>query len=141
VSLSSVAAAPASHCGAAARDSEPLAAGQGQRRGSGREGRARQGHSCAQLGRYEEAIEHLSQAYTLTQDPSLLFSLGQAHRLAGQPDKALASYSSFLRAAGSMPKYRTQLERATAEIEAITSTRACSIGRRSGPLKKGRWTI
>ena len=80
------------------------------------------------LGRYEEAIEHLSQAYTLTQDPSLLFSLGQAHRLAGQPDKALASYSSFLRAAGSMPKYRTQLERATAEIEAITST-SCLLNR------------
>ena len=80
------------------------------------------------LGRYEEAIEHLSQAYTLTQDPSLLFSLGQAHRLAGQPDKALASYSSFLRAAGSIPKYRAQLERATAEIEAITAT-SCLLNR------------
>jgi Tetratricopeptide repeat len=73
------------------------------------------------LGRYDEAIEHLSQAYTLTQDPMLLYSLGQAYRLAGKPEKALASYSSFLRAAGSMPKYRTQLERATAEIETITS--------------------
>jgi len=80
------------------------------------------------LGRYEEAIEHLSQAYTLTQDPTLLFSLGQAHRLAGQPDKALASYSSFLRAAGSIPKYRAQLERATAEIEAITAT-SCLLNR------------
>jgi hypothetical protein len=73
------------------------------------------------LGRYDEAIEHLSQAYTLTQDPMLLYSLGQAYRLAGKPEKALASYSSFLRAAGSMPKYRTQLERAAAEIETITS--------------------
>ena len=81
-----------------------------------------QGMVALNLGRYDEAIEHLSQAYTLTQDPTLLFSLGQAYRLAGQPDKALASYSSFLRAAGSMPKYRTQLERATAEIESITAT-------------------
>ncbi|MGB8295469.1 MAG: tetratricopeptide repeat protein [Polyangia bacterium] len=80
------------------------------------------------LGRYEEAIEHLSQAYTLTQDPPLLFSLGQSYRLAGQPDKALAAYSSFLRAAGSMPKYRAQLERATAEIESITAT-SCLVKR------------
>ena len=80
------------------------------------------------LGRYEEAIEHLSQAYTLTQDPLLLFNLGQAYRLAGQPDRALASYSSFLRAAGSMPKYRTQLERATAEIETIAAT-SCQVKR------------
>jgi hypothetical protein len=73
------------------------------------------------LGHYDEAIEHLSQAYTLTQDPGLLFTLGQAYRLAGKPEKALAAYSAFLRAVGSAPKYRAQLERAAAEIEAVTS--------------------
>ncbi len=73
------------------------------------------------LGQYDEAIEHLSQAYALTQDPILLYSLGEAYHLAGKPEKALASYSSFLRAAGSTPKYRAQLERAAAEIETIAS--------------------
>jgi len=73
------------------------------------------------LGRYDEAVEHLSQAYSLTQDPVLLFSLGQAYRLAGKPEKALASYSAFLRAARPSGKYRAQIERAAAEIETITS--------------------
>jgi len=96
-----------------------LAKGSGESSAAGAE-RAK-GMVALNLGRYEEAIEHLSQAYTLTQDPLLLYSLGQAYRLAGKPEKALAAYSSFLRAAGSTPKYRTQLERATAEIETITS--------------------
>ena len=96
-----------------------LAKGSGESSVAGAE-RAK-GMVALNLGRYDEAIEHLSQAYTLTQDPMLLYSLGQAYRLAGKPEKALASYSSFLRAAGSLPKYRTQLERAAAEIETITS--------------------
>ena len=96
-----------------------LAKGSGESSVAGAE-RAK-GMVALNLGQYDEAIEHLSQAYTLTQDPMLLYSMGQAYRLAGKPEKALASYSSFLRAAGSMPKYRTQLERATAEIETITS--------------------
>jgi tetratricopeptide (TPR) repeat protein len=77
------------------------------------------------LGQYEEAIDHFSQAYTLTQDPILLFNLGQAFRLAGKPDKAVASYSSFLRAAGPGTKYRAQFDRAAAEIETITPTLVC----------------
>jgi len=77
------------------------------------------------LGQYEDAIEQFSQAYALTQDPILLYSLGQAYRLAGKPDKAVASYSSFLRAAGPGTKYRAQFERAAAEIETITPTLVC----------------
>jgi tetratricopeptide (TPR) repeat protein len=73
------------------------------------------------LGRYEEAIEHLSQAYALTQDPTLLFSLAQAYRLSSKPEKSLAAYSAFLRAAPASPKYRAQVERAASEIEALTS--------------------
>ncbi|MGA9657324.1 MAG: tetratricopeptide repeat protein, partial [Polyangia bacterium] len=80
-----------------------------------------QGMVALNLGRYDEAIEHLSQAYTLTQDPALLFSLGQAYRLAGKPEKALATYSSFLRVAGPGAKNRAQVERAASEIETITS--------------------
>jgi hypothetical protein len=78
------------------------------------------------LGQYDEAIGHFSQAYALTEDPILLFNLGQAFRLAGRPDKAVASYASFLRAAGPGTKYRAQFERAAAEIETITPTLVCS---------------
>jgi len=77
------------------------------------------------LGQYDEAIEHFSRAYALTQDPILLFNLGQAFRLAGKPDRAVASYSSFLRAAGPGTKYKTQFERAATEIETITPNLVC----------------
>ena len=111
-----------------------LAKGSGENPLAGAE-RAK-GTVALNLGRYDEAIEHLSQAYTLTQDPMLLYSLGQAYRLAGKPEKALASYSSFLRAAGAMPKYRTQLERAAAEIETITSFVLNRPGERAGQDKQ-----
>ena len=80
-----------------------------------------QGTVAVNLGRYDEAVEHFSRAYSATQDPMLLFSLAQAYRLGGKADKALAAYSSFLRAAAGAPKYRGQIERAASEIESITS--------------------
>jgi tetratricopeptide (TPR) repeat protein len=88
------------------------------------------------LGQYEEAVEHFSQAYALTQDPILLFSLGQAFRLAAKPDKAVAAYSSFLRAAGPGTKYKAQFERAAAEIETITPTLVCPPKERAGTGKQ-----
>ena len=73
------------------------------------------------LGRYDEAAQHFEAAYTLTQDPTLLFSLGQAYRLAGKPEKALAAYNSFLRASTYSPKNRVQYEVTASEIAVITS--------------------
>jgi len=66
VSLSSVVAAPAPRCGAAARDSEPLGAGRGKGEDPVAKAERAKGIVALNLGRYEEAIEHLSQAYTLT---------------------------------------------------------------------------
>jgi tetratricopeptide (TPR) repeat protein len=73
------------------------------------------------LGRYDEAAQHFEAAYTLSQDPTLLFSLGQAYRLAGKPEKALAAYNSFLRASTYSPKNRVQYEITASEIAVITS--------------------
>jgi hypothetical protein len=73
------------------------------------------------LGRYDAAVEHFARAYSLSQDPEILFHLAQAYRLGDKPDKALATYSAFLRAAGARAKYRSQIERAAVEIELITS--------------------
>jgi hypothetical protein len=58
--------------------------------------------------------------------------LGQAFRLAAKPDKAVAAYSSFLRAAGPGTKYKAQFERAAAEIETITPTLVCPPKERVG---------
>jgi tetratricopeptide (TPR) repeat protein len=105
--------------------SQALSGGSAYGRGSGENESARSERSQAtvavNLGRYDEAAEHFSNAYSLTQDPTLLFGLAQAYRLAGKPEKALAAYSAFLRAASSSPKLRPQIERAAAEIESITS--------------------
>jgi tetratricopeptide (TPR) repeat protein len=79
------------------------------------------GTVAVNLGNYPDAIEHFSRAYSVNQDPLLLFSLAQAYRLAVKPEKALATYSAFLRAVGNSPKYRGQIERAADEIESITS--------------------
>ena len=87
------------------------------------------------LGQYDEAIDHFSEAYALTQDPILLFNLGQAYRLAGRADKSLSSYSSFLRAAGGSAKYRAQLDRAATEIETIAPTLVCRPADRVGAGK------
>ena len=73
------------------------------------------------LGKYDEAVEHFSRAYSIVQDPALLFSLAQAYRIGGKADKALAAYSAFLRAVGNNNKYRGQIERAADEIESLTS--------------------
>lgn len=73
------------------------------------------------LGKYDDAVEHFARAYSIGQDPALLFSLAQAYRLGGKADKALATYSAFLRAVGNNSKYRGQVERAADEIESLTS--------------------
>ena len=80
-----------------------------------------QGTVALNLGNYDEAVEHFSRAYGLSEDAALLFRLAQAYRLGGKADKALATYSAFLRAVGGSPKYRVQIERAAAEIESMTS--------------------
>jgi tetratricopeptide (TPR) repeat protein len=79
------------------------------------------GTVAVNLGNYAEAIEQFSRAYSLNQDPLLLFSLAQAYRLAVKPEKAIATFSAFLRAVGNSPRYRGQIERAADEIESITS--------------------
>lgn len=49
------------------------------------------------LGKYDDAAKEYEAAYEQTLDPNLLFNLGQAYRLAGNREKALTAYRSFLR--------------------------------------------
>jgi hypothetical protein len=77
------------------------------------------------LGNYDEAASRYEAAYRLVQDPALLYNIGQAYRLAGRTEKALAAYKGFLRTAPPEDPNRapvggriTELERAMRASEA-----------------------
>jgi tetratricopeptide (TPR) repeat protein len=57
----------------------------------------RRGKKAYDLGHYNEAAREYEQAYEAKESPALLYNLGQAYRLGGQPEKALAAYRAFLR--------------------------------------------
>jgi len=80
-----------------------------------------EGTVALNLGRYDDAAEHFEEAYGLSQDPILLFYLGQAYRLGGKPEKALSAYNAFLRSSSPNSKNREQYERAAADIELIAT--------------------
>lgn len=51
------------------------------------------------LGKYAEAAKEYEAAYEQTLDPNLLFNIAQAYRLAGDREKAIMAYRSFIRSA------------------------------------------
>jgi tetratricopeptide (TPR) repeat protein len=69
------------------------------------------------LGRYVEAANEYEAAYETTLDPNLLFNVGQAWRLASEPQKALTAYRSYLRSAPNGERRETA-EAKIREIEA-----------------------
>jgi tetratricopeptide (TPR) repeat protein len=56
-----------------------------------------EGRALYDLGHYAQAIEKFEAAYRRSQDPTLLFNIAQAHRLAGDCPRALENYQHFLR--------------------------------------------
>lgn len=84
-----------------------------------REARER-GIVALNLGRYDEAAKELENAYELSRDPNILFSLVTAYRLAGKPELALRLCASFLRSTEALTaRNRPQIERTVAELEII----------------------
>jgi tetratricopeptide (TPR) repeat protein len=72
------------------------------------------------LGRYDDAVKLLERAYELSRDPAILFDLVQAHRLIGNPERALVLCASFLRTAPALtPRNREQIERTVSELNII----------------------
>jgi tetratricopeptide (TPR) repeat protein len=72
------------------------------------------------LGRYDDAVKLLEQAYESSRDPAILFDLVQAHRLNGNPERALILCASFLRTAPALsPRNREQIERTVSELNII----------------------
>lgn len=51
------------------------------------------------LGKYAEAAQEYETAYVQTLDANMLFNIGQSYRMAGDREKALTAYRSFIRSA------------------------------------------
>ena len=70
------------------------------------------------LQRYSEAAHEYEAAYEAKDDPALLFNIGQAYRLAGDYQKAMGAYKSYLRRSPH-PKNRAELETRIAELQKL----------------------
>jgi hypothetical protein len=83
----------------------------------------RKGTLAYNLGHYEQAAAEFEAAYLLVADPSYLFNIGQAFRLAGVPEKALIAYRSYLRTSLTNAPSRAQSQERVRELEALIATR------------------
>ena len=75
---------------------DPLAAGPKPVFASAEEG-YRAGQRAYDLGSYDDAIRAFSAAYELMSHPSFLYNIAQAHRLRGDPRRAIFFYRAYLR--------------------------------------------
>lgn len=77
------------------------------------------------LGQYADAAKEYEAAYKAKDDPALLFNCGQAYRGAGEPEKAVGFFKSFLRRMPDAPN------RAEVEARILELQRVIDIQRRS----------
>jgi tetratricopeptide (TPR) repeat protein len=68
------------------------------------------------LGQYADAAKEYEAAYKAKDDPALLFNCGQAYRGAGEPEKAIGFFKSFLRRMPEAPN-RAEVEARIAELQ------------------------
>jgi iron complex outermembrane receptor protein len=68
------------------------------------------GTALYDLRRYHEAAAEYEAAFELKSEPSLLYNIGQAYRLAGELEPALSSYRAYLRRLANAPN-RAEAER------------------------------
>ena len=83
------------------------------------------------LGKYADAAKEYEAAYEQTLDPNLLFNVGQAYRLAGDRDKAIMAYRSFIRSAPDSER-RALAETKIHELEQQRPTAAPAAGPPAG---------
>jgi hypothetical protein len=94
-----------------------LASGERARAGDKEAARAwaEKGAAAYALTHYAAAADNFEKAFEAQPDPALLFNAAQAHRLAGNNERALALYRSYLRLPGKLPK-RSEVEKRIAEL-------------------------
>lgn len=88
-------------------------------RASAREHYAK-GTSFFDLGRYDDAIAEYALAYEAKNEPTLLYNIGQAHRLANHPALALRFYKMYLTRLPDAPN-RGEVEAKIAMLERIVA--------------------
>jgi hypothetical protein len=89
------------------------------------------------LGRYDDAVALLEEAYEQSREPSVLLDLVQAHRLNGNPERALVLCASFLRSSPNLTaKNRAEVEKTVAELGIIVEQIRLD-GRVAKPTKTG----
>jgi tetratricopeptide (TPR) repeat protein len=69
------------------------------------------------LGKYAAAAEYFEKAFELKPDPALLYNAAQAHRMAGDKERALALYQNYLRVYGGGQGQRADVERKIEELK------------------------
>ena len=77
------------------------------------------GQIALDLGRYDRAITDFQAAFELDRDPTLLFLLARAYRLAQKPAQALHSCSALLQATSRSGPSSVLLSSLVSELEAI----------------------
>jgi tetratricopeptide (TPR) repeat protein len=68
------------------------------------------------LGKYSAAADYFEKAFELKPDPALLYNAAQAHRMAGDKERALALYQNYLRVYGGKSD-RTDVEKHIEELK------------------------
>lgn len=81
------------------------------------------------LGYYDKAASLYEEAYRLLPDPALLYNVGQAYRMAGQRDKALNAYKSYLRTSAPEAPNRDFARKRIEELEAAGAAPASALTR------------
>jgi hypothetical protein len=77
------------------------------------------GQLALDLGRYDRAIANFQAAYEMDRDPTLLYLLARAYRLAHKPEQALQSCSALLQATSRSGASSVLLSNLASELEAI----------------------
>jgi hypothetical protein len=76
------------------------------------------------LGHFDEAASRYEAAYRIVPDSALLFNMGQAYRLGGRPEQALAAYLGFLRTSPPDDPNRAAVEARVAELQKVLTPQA-----------------
>src|SRR2546423_15501010 len=75
------------------------------------------GSAAYALGQYATAAQEYEKAFSLKPDPALLYNAAQAHRIAGNKQRALLLYQNYLRVYGKQVGNRDEVERHIATLK------------------------
>lgn len=76
------------------------------------------------LGSYAEAAEEYEKAFKLKPDKALLYNAAQAHRIAGNKQRALTLYQNYLRVFGDEIPNRAEVQRHVSSLKAAIAAEA-----------------